>query len=73
MIRNTNVEIEEKTIEFAKKAAKYFSDNKKDGLYCDMEPGSLLAVRWGIAEDCIAISRLDENFQPINFLDIIEG
>lgn len=59
--------------EFAKRAAKKFADNNHLSTYTDdvIEPGCLFAVRWGLGNNCVVVFRLDEDFEPINFQELI--
>ena len=67
-----NDEIE--TQEFAKLAAERFAGNKE--LYSFTKdkiiPGCLFALRWGLGEDCVVVFKLDENFEPINFQQLVK-
>lgn len=72
-MRMVKVEEEMEKIRFAERAARYFALHPKcdtcvDG---DIEPGCLLAVRWGINKDCVLILKLDDHFEPTNYQNII--
>lgn len=59
MRRMTSVNRERDTIEFALKAAEHFEKNPECATFGELEPETLLALRWGLGEDCVLIVRLD--------------
>ena len=67
------VEEQDKTKEFAERAAEDFAENSKHYTFTDstIEAGCLFALRFGLNEDCVVVFRLDENFEPINYQQLI--
>lgn len=59
--------------EFAKRAAKNFAKCKEHCTYThgEIKAGCLFAMRWGLGEDCVVVFRLDEDFEPINYQQLI--
>ena len=72
MTRMTSLWQEEELASFARKAAADFKANPKWWTVGDMEPGTLLAMRWGADNDCVRIVRLDECFEHVVFQQIIK-
>jgi hypothetical protein len=58
---------------FAEKAAAWFSEHPEHRSYTDgyIEPGCLLALRWGLGNDCVLVMKLDEFFEPTIYTQII--
>lgn len=58
---------------FAKRAAKYFAENAKIRIYTDgdIEPGCLMAIRWGKNDDSVFILKLDTYFENIVYTGLI--
>ena len=58
---------------FAKEAAKHFASNEEHYTYTggDIEAGCLFALRWGLGDDCVVVFRLDEDFEPTNYQQLI--
>ena len=54
---------------FAEKAAADFKANPKHYSYTDgaIKPGALLALRWGLGEDCVLVLKLDDSHEPTNY------
>jgi hypothetical protein len=74
--RMTYAHLERQRLEFAEKAAKHFADNPKHFTYTeggDITSGCLLAIRWGLGNDCVLVVKLDEQELPVNFQNIIDG
>lgn len=60
---------------FAKKAAKNFAENELINTFtdgADIYAGCLFALRWGFGDDCVLVFRLDEDFEPVNYQQLIE-
>jgi hypothetical protein len=70
----TNLIDELEKIEFVKRAAKRFSENKELSSYTDSDiaSGCWFAVRWGLLDDCVLVFKVDENFAPEIFGQVIE-
>ncbi len=63
-------------IEFAKRAAKCFQENAKFRSYTDggeIQPGGLLALRWGLGDDCVLVLKLDEAHVPVNYQQLAKA
>jgi len=60
--------------DFAKRAATWFSENSEGSAFSDkgLTPGCFLALRWGLGEDCVAVLKLDEVFEPIIYGQLIK-
>lgn len=73
MIKQVNIDSEVAQIEFARKAAKAFASNKEISTftYGEITPGSFLAIRWGLGEDCVLVVKVDENHTPTNYAQLI--
>lgn len=61
--------------EFAIRAAIYFEEHKKCWSFTDQEiqADCLFALRFGLGRDCVVVFKLDENFEPINYQEIINN
>ena len=73
MLKQVNIDSEIAQIEFAKKAAKAFAGNSELSTfsYGAPTPGSFLALRWGLGEDCVLVIKIDENHTPTNYAQLI--
>ena len=73
-MRMIRMEEEIKIREFALNAARDFNKNKEHRTYTNAEikQGCLFAMRFGLDDDCIIIFKLDEDFEPINYQQILE-
>lgn len=69
------VEIDEinEELAFARMAAKRFAENKNISTVTESEivPGCLLAIRWGLFDDCVVVVKLDENHIPTNYTNLV--
>lgn len=65
---------EQEVQEFAKRAAKHFSKNKNHWSYTndEIKAGCLFAMRFGLTDDCVVVFKLDENFDPVNYCQLIQ-
>ena len=72
-MRMVKVEDEMEQIRFAEKAARYFALHPECQSFSDIDlsPGCLLALRWGIGDDCVLVLKLDGQFEPTNYQNII--
>lgn len=72
-MRMVKVEDEMEQIRFAEKAARYFALHPECQSFSDIDlsPGCLLALRWGIGDDCVLVLKLDDQFEPTNYQNII--
>ena len=71
MTRMTTIDEELARIEFAKKAAEHFAMNPKHWSFGDLKPETLLALRWGLSDDCVLVLKLDPDFEPINYQNFV--
>ena len=65
---------EEERLAFAQRAAEMFAENEKWMTFSDsgsIEPGELLALRWGADKDCVVVLRIDEFYDVVNYHNII--
>lgn len=64
---------EQDRIRFASKAAEHFAAHPEHGSFTDgdIEPGCLLALRWGLGNDCVLVLRLHDYEMPVNFQQLI--
>lgn len=58
-------------IEFAKKAAAFFASHAEKSSYGDIDPGSFIALRWGLGDDCVLVLKLDEYHVPTNYAQLV--
>lgn len=58
--------------DFAKKAAQAFAKEPRMCTFGSVTPGSLFALRWGAGDDCVLVVKLDEDFEPVNFQQLIK-
>lgn len=74
-MRMVKVEDEMEQIRFAEKAARYFALHPECQSFSDIDlsPGCLLALRWGIGDDCVLVLKLDDQFEPTNYQNIIRA
>ena len=72
-MRMVKVDDEMEQIRFAEKAARYFALHPTIKSYTesDISRGCLLALRWGLDDDCVLVLKLDDNFEPTNYQNII--
>ena len=72
-MRMTYLSEEKELQEFAIRAAKHFEENQQHRSYSDkeIEPGCLLAMKWGCGDDCVLVLKLDEFFEPVNYQNLI--
>lgn len=63
----------EEELEFARKAAAHFAKNPQHTTYTDGEivAGCFLGIRWGLGEDCVMVTKLDESHVPTNYMEIV--
>lgn len=74
MTRMTTVKADAEQAEFAVRAASHFAQHPEISTYSDEKPtpGSFLALRWGMGEDCVLVLKLDEYHEPTNYQQIIK-
>ena len=73
-MRMVNLDEEREIEVFAKKAAKSFAKNKQYYTFTDskIKAGCLFAMRFGFNDDCVVVFRLDDDFEPINYQELID-
>ena len=72
MNKMTSITQEKNQLEFAEKAAEHFTKHPDHSSYGDLEPGSFIALRWGLGDDCVLVLKLDEYFQNVNYQQAIK-
>lgn len=72
-MRMTHLSEEVINQEFAKRAAEHFSSNPAHRSYTDgdIEKGCLFALKFGLGNDCVVVFKLDDEFEPINYQNLI--
>lgn len=70
-MRMTHISAEQAQIDFAKRAAEAFAAEPKMFTFGDLKPGSLLAMRYGLGDDCVVVMRLDPDHEPVNYQQLI--
>ena len=60
--------------EFARAAAKHFEKNPQHTSFSEkeLEAGCLIALRWGLGDDCVLVLKIDDFEQPRVYQRIIE-
>ena len=60
--------------QFVSKAVKYFKENPHKNTFTEkeIEVGCWFAIRWGLDRNGVVIFKLDENFEPTNYMEIIK-
>ncbi len=71
-LRTVSVSEELRQLRFAKEAARHFAAHPDISSFGDIEPGALLALRWGLADDCVVVLRLDRDFIPTNYRRLVK-
>lgn len=75
MSRLTSIEQEKELISFVEKAALCFLKSDKFSTYTEsgnILPGDLMAVRWGLGNDCIMVFRISDDFEPRVYQQVIK-
>ncbi len=73
MIRATSLDEQRAMLAFVEKAAKSFSKEPRQCTYGTMEPGSWLAIRWGLMDRGVMVVKLSDDFEPRNFVDAVQS
>lgn len=60
--------------EFVLKAAKHFKENPDNYTFTEneIETGCWFAVRWGLDRNGVVVFKLDEYFEPTNYMEVIK-
>lgn len=66
-MRMTTKADELERLAFAERAAAHFIATPEDNSFGELTPGSYLAIRWGLGEDCVLVLKLDDDFEPVNY------
>ena len=72
-MRMVHLSEEHEAEEFAKRAANRFAKEEKIATFTDgeIEPGCFFALRFGLGDDCVVVFKLDENFEPTNYQQLV--
>jgi hypothetical protein len=70
-MRSTNLKEEAELRAFAIKAAAWFADDPEGATFGAVAPGEFLALRWGMGGDCVLVTRLCADFEPVNYQQAI--
>lgn len=72
-MRKIDINDDDEALEFAKRAAKSFAKNKQYYTFTDseIETGCLFAIRFGFRDGCVVVFRLDEDFEPIEYQQLV--
>jgi hypothetical protein len=68
-MRMTYATEDESRIAFARRAADWFKRDKINRSFTDsgdILPGELLALRWGLGDDCVLVFRIGDD-EPVNY------
>lgn len=75
-MRMTHVHDDLEQVAFAERAAACFAKNPEYATYtdgADLIPGELLAIRWGLGNDCVVVVKLDDYFEPVNYQQLVRA
>jgi hypothetical protein len=72
MARMTYLNEEIDRNKFAEEAGEDFSKHPEHCSFGDVTPGSFLALRWGLGNDCVLVLKLDENSEPVNYQNLVK-
>lgn len=70
----TRLEDEDTISHFVTHAAKFFAKSDKHKTFTldgKITEGCLFGIRWGLDSDCVVVVRISEDFEPINYQNII--
>jgi hypothetical protein len=72
-MKHIYLENRKKEEEFVLEAAKQFKDHPEYDTYTreDIKAGCWFAVRWGLSKNSVLVFKLDEDFEPTNYMEII--
>lgn len=70
--RMTSIQQEREHIAFVERAVKSFEEHPEYATFGDLEPGSLLAIRWGLGNDCVLVVQLDEYCEAVVYQQAIK-
>jgi hypothetical protein len=71
--RVTTIEEERERQEFALAAAASFTEHPTHASYGKLEPGSWLALRWGLHDRAVMVLRLAADFEPLVYADLVDA
>ena len=72
MTQMTSLSQMEEQVAFVTKVKADFEAHPKRQSFGGCAPGSFLALRWGMGDDCILLLKLDEYFEPVNYQQAIK-
>ena len=57
---------------FAEEAAKVFAENPESTTYTEgaLDAGVLLALRWGLLDDCVVVIKISDDHEPVNYYNL---
>ena len=73
-MRLIDMRTEDELEDFARAAAATFAKDPMAATYSGVMPidvSKYIAVRWGMAHDCVLVLKLDEQFEPVCYRGII--
>lgn len=73
-MRHVHAHHVEDELAFARAAGQAFADDPKITSYSgehDIAPGAMLALRWGLGDDCVLVLRLSEAHEPTIYAQIV--
>lgn len=58
---------------FAEEAAKSFAENPESTTYTEgnLDAGALLALRWGLLDDCVVVIKISDDHEPVNYYNLV--
>lgn len=71
-MKSTTLDEQAEVGTFVLAAAKAFAAQRDLATFAHaLEPGRLLALRWGITERGVLVVRLSPDFEPVNYVDAV--
>jgi hypothetical protein len=67
----TTISEREAEVAFVKEAAAAFAENPRMYSYGKLQPGELIALRWGLHQRAVKLLRLHEDFSPVIYADAV--
>jgi hypothetical protein len=61
----------ENELKFMRDAAKHFAEHPEHSTFGDLKEDSLLAIRWGMGDDCILVTKIEDR-EPRVYAQVIE-
>ena len=66
--KSTSISAAREELVFVQKAAEAFKTNPAWATYGDLGPGQLLALRWGLDNNCVMVVKIAEDSIPVNYV-----